>query len=387
MDACYMAMGEVAYQIRGSVDVLVGAEGLEPEFGWPYRQILAAAKAHYQKTGRSMQPEELATLIVNVYVDHYSEYDRAAGRSADLAAIRLSERNGTSGVAGVADALQTLAAKLHDLPQSEHKKILLAHWYAQTYKFDQFVDLKDFCDQLQQQFPPESEIWACSADLMTAITDCIIRSGCSGFACQYSYGFSIYFPWSYVSPDYSEIEMATYTHWNCFLQKHIIATRRPSRYLHDPLFPVVAEDVDPGQVATQRQDAMNKVLDRNAPTDPAVKRIFDRVARLRQCPPLPGENDEDNSDRVDAVAKGIVASDVPSSDVGREFTRRFLRRSGVGPAGHRYTENTLSSRYSEHSRYAERSRYSEHSRYVEDRETWVKNLPPEVGTAYFPKSV
>ena len=30
MDACFMSMGEVAYEIRESVDVLVGAEGLEP---------------------------------------------------------------------------------------------------------------------------------------------------------------------------------------------------------------------------------------------------------------------------------------------------------------------------------------------------------------------
>ena len=36
LDACYMAMGEVAYQIRNEVSIVIGAEGLEPEFGWPY---------------------------------------------------------------------------------------------------------------------------------------------------------------------------------------------------------------------------------------------------------------------------------------------------------------------------------------------------------------
>ena len=30
MDACYMAMGEIAYEIRQSVDIMIGPEGLEP---------------------------------------------------------------------------------------------------------------------------------------------------------------------------------------------------------------------------------------------------------------------------------------------------------------------------------------------------------------------
>ncbi len=47
MDACYMAMGEVAYQVRESVDILIGAEGLEAEFGWPYRRILGSAKEYH----------------------------------------------------------------------------------------------------------------------------------------------------------------------------------------------------------------------------------------------------------------------------------------------------------------------------------------------------
>ena len=44
MDACFMSMFEVAFEIRTSVDLLIGAEGLEPEFGWPYARILARAR-------------------------------------------------------------------------------------------------------------------------------------------------------------------------------------------------------------------------------------------------------------------------------------------------------------------------------------------------------
>ena len=46
MDACYMAMGEIAYEIHSQVGILIGAEGAEAEFGWPYRRILAAARKY-----------------------------------------------------------------------------------------------------------------------------------------------------------------------------------------------------------------------------------------------------------------------------------------------------------------------------------------------------
>src|SRR6476661_4732199 len=57
MDACYMSMGEVANEISDHVGILIGAEGLEPAFGWPYRRILETAKKHV--TTGPMEPPEL----------------------------------------------------------------------------------------------------------------------------------------------------------------------------------------------------------------------------------------------------------------------------------------------------------------------------------------
>jgi hypothetical protein len=272
------------------------------------------------------------------------------------------------------------------LSEADHKKLLLAHWYAQTYKYDQYVDLKDLCAQIQTEFPDQSSpIWHNCAQVMTAIDGCVIRSGCSGFACQYSYGFSIYFPWSYVSPDYGNVAFASDTTWPSFLEQHVIATRRVSRYKPDTFFPVLAPTKSHAEVETARQKLLDELLSAaNAPANAELLTIVNRVGRLRNLAPVAGDRVEAREDRIKAVAHAVAASDIPTVDVPRELTRRFLRRSGVGPAGSRHTENAPTSRYSERSRYAERSRYSEHSRYVEDRETWVKNLPPEVGTAYFP---
>ena len=48
---------------------------------------------------------------------------------------------------------------------ADDNKLLLAHWYAQTYKFDQFVDLKDLCIQIQKQFGPGKHL-TCARPLL-----------------------------------------------------------------------------------------------------------------------------------------------------------------------------------------------------------------------------
>ncbi len=130
-----MSMGEVAYEIREYADILVGAEGLEPAFGWPYRSPPREGKSPRLPCG----PEALASEIVEEYVTHYNDFDRPAGRSADLSAIRLSE------MPELVRAFRALVDAAHYTTTAEdqegHNKLLLAHWYAQTYKFDQFVDL------------------------------------------------------------------------------------------------------------------------------------------------------------------------------------------------------------------------------------------------------
>ena len=122
MDACFMSMGEVCYQIRDHVNIVVGAEGMEPEFGWPYSRILDEADK-LAAGGHSVEPRELATIIVKQYVDSYSDYDRSAGRSVDLAAIDLRKIRPLRG------KLRKLIRALLQL-KGEHRfdRLVLAHW-------------------------------------------------------------------------------------------------------------------------------------------------------------------------------------------------------------------------------------------------------------------
>ena len=64
-------------------------------------------------------------------------------------------------------------------------------------------------------------------------TGSIIRSGCSGFAYQHSYGISLYFPWSVVSPDYRKTKFARRTSWDKFLDLYVRKTAREDRFKDD----------------------------------------------------------------------------------------------------------------------------------------------------------
>src|ERR1044071_6491858 len=59
LDSCMISLAEIAFELRHNVRYLVGAEGFEPNTGWPYEQILSEVLTHCQIT-----PDVLAKVIV-----------------------------------------------------------------------------------------------------------------------------------------------------------------------------------------------------------------------------------------------------------------------------------------------------------------------------------
>ena len=246
MDCCFMSMLEVYYQIRSFAQYVVAAESMIPDFGWPYHRILARAEKlrHSATHSGAVKADELAEIMVYEFIEYYSDYDRTAGRSVDLAAIKLDK------VEAVANGTTDLAAALHSALESKicTDQIHLAHLESQTYKFDQFVDLRDFCLQLKDRFSnsqlagPENEervegVQAACKDLLPLIENSVLLSGCSGFAYQHSYGLSVYLPWAVdkVSDAYRALAFnADFTNddqitWADFIDKYLQKTKRDSR--------------------------------------------------------------------------------------------------------------------------------------------------------------
>ena len=318
-----------------------------------------------------MSPAALGEAIVREYVDCYSDYDRTAGRSVDLAALDLTKIDSVRGAfAGLVKALNRIDERtgaphpdaearrrtirfdpdaksgpriLAERPSGPaercfnrefHEQLVLAHWYAQTYKSNQFVDLKDLCEQIKKLVKGPGVARACD-DVIRALRDCVICAGCSGFACQHSHGLSIYFPWGRVSPDYRAPAFAQQTGWLAFLRAHVHATRRESRY-HRPAsggaaFGDLRKAVGARSATESFKSAANRVLE------------------------------------------AVNAGDIPLEDAWDEISRRALT-SG------RHTNRTKHSDRTKHSG-PDQAHGSHKGR--DERDVWVKNLPPVIGTAFW----
>ncbi len=144
MDSCLMSMGEICSEIRGQVSYMVGSEGFVPNTGWPYYRIFQRMKELYETRGRHAQPSELASELVDVYMNYYADF-ADANFSVDMTACRMDAGAVDSLEAAVRDFAEyydrqtdrTWRATIDDL-------LVLAHWRAQSYKWEHYTDLADF---------------------------------------------------------------------------------------------------------------------------------------------------------------------------------------------------------------------------------------------------
>ena len=306
LDSCMMSNAEVGYELRNYVKYMVGAEGFEPNMGWPYERILSALLSN-----PAMEPTELALTIVQRYVDYYSDF-MPAGRSVDQAACDLSKCDALAvAVKGLADAL------IEGLKSEETlRQIVLAHWEAQSYKDDQYVDLYDFCDLLDRGpaqaaagSPPTGSVVMKGLKVDQKIVDAcravkkvltgkaqdddpkpeapmVLQSCYSGPAVQYSHGLSVYFPWSHVVESYKDLEFAEDTGWREFLMKYVEVTRRGKR-LCSSASPENPGDVVEGKLFFDASvSGFDFLLTGNNKDAPTVNRIFSNKVGTMKNPPV-----------------------------------------------------------------------------------------------------
>ncbi|MEA2173898.1 MAG: hypothetical protein QOD00_1490 [Blastocatellia bacterium] len=253
MDTCLMSMAEVCYELREQVKVLVGCESYSPASGWPYQQILDRLKELTLNQTETPVEESFGAAIVDEYVDFYSDY-WLGGLSVDQAALDLSKAVDLKTlVDNLADALQSALVQEEDEigaalgeaaiaeadRDAERKRrsvfknaLILAHWEAQSYNGEEFVDLFDFCQCLRDR-SADATVNGCCKAVMDFISGTFVLKSCySGPVYQYSYGVSIYFPWARVAPSYMNLDFATDgagVNWAEFLRTYVTMTRREPR--------------------------------------------------------------------------------------------------------------------------------------------------------------
>lgn len=238
MDNCLMSMAEICYELRGLAEIVVGCESFSPASGWPYREVLERLAKDF--VSPCLRPDEsvveaVAGAIVKEYVNYYAHY-WMAGLSVTQSALNVCK----------VEKLHELIARLAELLEQQlvtewgdgaagrpfQDALLLAHWEAQSYNGEQFVDLYDFCDCLRARIEDGPVARQCETVKEFIAREFVLRSCYSGAAYQYSYGVSLYFPWSQVTPSYWNLDFVKASKglgWGSFLKTYTLLTRRAPR--------------------------------------------------------------------------------------------------------------------------------------------------------------
>ena len=194
--------------------------------------------------------QSIATMLGKIfYYCIYNSYDfQLAGYPFDLCLTDLTKVSETE------DPLNELADSLIKGLRSGKplikQLILLAHWDAQSFYQEDYLDLYDFCFCLTKRSKEHGEGEAASdpilGDILKAcqgMMDALEKgkdkminlAAFSGAAFQYSHGHSIYFPWAQPTgsrmwdEQYAEYRLNRKTRWRDFLNVYFKETMRKSR--------------------------------------------------------------------------------------------------------------------------------------------------------------
>ena len=280
MDCCAMSMIEVGFELSPYARFLVGSEGDVPHHGWPYRQILDAI--------HELAPAEAASEIVRQFASFYFDYG-LLGVSSHCAVCDLRKMDAL--VDPVRRLAEMLTARICD--PGVWQPVVLAHWEAQSYKDEEYVDLADFCHRLSR-YLPDSDVQGCCLDVTAAVAAVVKDSYVTGAAYQYSTGLSVYFPWSndaakgrgkeiQATSDLEGYKMLKFnkkTNWGEFLDSYLDATQRKpvadQNQLAEPSLP--ARRTPP--LSRGRESSSTRIKNHPTPS------FLDDVQPVRRTPPL-----------------------------------------------------------------------------------------------------
>ena len=208
MDACLMNMVEVAYQLRESVNVIVGSEIEEPFDGWPYAEILTRLTARPRQDAAA-----LARWIVKSYLLSYKGKDETVTQSA-LDVSRIGEMTAK---------VDALSASLLAALETDAKLIEAAWRRSPRFYDDNYIDLACFTKNLRKK--AGAELQAKVVDLIAALKAgkgrAILCQGKIGRQVRGTCGLSIYFPGDRINPAYRTLDFSGDCKWIAFLERYL----------------------------------------------------------------------------------------------------------------------------------------------------------------------
>ena len=218
-DACLMNMLEIAYEMRGTADFMVGSEDSEPGAGWPYADVLASLAAQ-----PTMSPADLSKAIVKSYGDWYAKNgDPVHDLSATQSAFDMGR------IGPVVDAVDKLSLALIAEMAEVKGAIGLAKAGVQKFDYPEYVDLGDFANRLMRSLPGSCQSKTAAQGLVQKLgdggsSDFVTANVTWGAADVRASGVSIYFPDANgYSPDYDDLDMSGDVAWAKMLKAFFAA--------------------------------------------------------------------------------------------------------------------------------------------------------------------
>ncbi len=217
MDACLMAMVEVAYQIKDSAHYLVASQNIEIAPGWYHFHYLN--QLYHQQ--ESTNPEKLAKIIVSSFMLFNKNRNTISTQSVtDLTNIEKLKKS-------IDHVATILLDNLTINPQAICSLITQAHDNAIAFDDERYIDLASFFTNIitnitkSKKRSHQSGLIKAIKDLLNTINTTVIYSQ-SGTNYSKSCGLSIYFPTQEIHPSYMTTDFAKTSSW-LPLQKNYLA--------------------------------------------------------------------------------------------------------------------------------------------------------------------
>jgi len=245
MDACLMNMVEVAWQLRDSVQVIVGSEIEEPFDGWPYSEILSRLAARPRQKAAAF-----ARWIVKSYLASYKGKGETVTQSAldagqiDDVVTKIDALSEAILAALETDAHTAPLTDPHAAPETLAAADLIVAAWKKSPRFydDNYIDLLCFAKHLRRAADPRkagpektglvlhSKADALIAALKPGKSRAILCQGKIGPEVRGAGGLSIYFPGDRINPAYRALDFCADGRWLAFLERFLAEQRRLRRW-------------------------------------------------------------------------------------------------------------------------------------------------------------
>lgn len=208
-DACLMNLVEVSYQLRGTVDHIVGSEEVEPGDGWPYDGVLSELAGSPDLT-----PRDAAKQFVQKYMDSYRGDDTVTQSAVDVSRVESV----AEAASGFADACVPLIDSREDF--GDFSKAVKN---AQRFRMKDFADLGDLCKRVGGSSAPVGvrDAAAKVRDALFGEAPFVIASGQKGADVANATGAAVYFPIvGDVQVAYEELDFGRDTAWGNLIKRY-----------------------------------------------------------------------------------------------------------------------------------------------------------------------